>query len=99
MEFYGGTLSDNVDPALALIEALNRSNFGTFWQPLVAMEPMRVLEGFRRVLPHVLNIPPGRKVPCGESSMWGDYHAIELAVYLKRLIEGGPYLTFFDPKA
>ena len=44
-------------------------------------------------------IPPGRKVPCGESSMWGDYHAIELAVYLKRVIEGGRYLTFFDTKA
>ena len=23
-------------------------------------------------------IPPGRKVPCGESSMWGDYHAREV---------------------
>jgi hypothetical protein len=42
------------------------------------------------------HIPPGRKVPCGEASMWGDYHAIELAVYLKRLAEGGPYLAFFD---
>ena len=20
-------------------------------------------------------IPPGRKIPCGESSMWGDYHS------------------------
>jgi hypothetical protein len=42
-------------------------------------------------------IPPGRKVPCGESSMWGDYHLLELGVYLQRLAEGGrPYLTFFD---
>jgi len=31
----------------------------------------------------------------GESSMWGDYHAMELAVYLQRLIEKKPYLTFF----
>jgi hypothetical protein len=37
---------------------------------------------------------PG-KVAHGESSMWGDYHAMELAVYLQRLIQGGPYLTFF----
>ena len=44
-------------------------------------------------------IPESRAVPCGESSMWGDYHAMELAVYLKRLIEQGPYLTFFNPKA
>ena len=42
------------------------------------------------------HVPAGRKVPCGQSSMWGDYHAVELAVYLKRVIDGGPYLTFFD---
>jgi hypothetical protein len=40
-------------------------------------------------------VPPGASVPRGESSMWGDYHAMELAVYLKRVIEGGKYLTFF----
>ena len=42
------------------------------------------------------HVPAGRTVPCGESSMWGDYHAVELAVYLRRVIDGGPYLTFFD---
>lgn len=42
------------------------------------------------------HVPPGQKVPCGESSMWGDYHALELAVYLHRLASGGPYLAFFD---
>jgi len=31
----------------------------------------------------------------GESCMWGDYHAMELAVYLQRRIENKPYLTFF----
>ena len=41
-------------------------------------------------------IPPGRKVPCGESSMWGDYHLLELAVYLHRLARGERYLAFFD---
>jgi hypothetical protein len=40
-------------------------------------------------------VPPGRKVPCGESSQWGDYHARELALYLLRLIENKTYLTFF----
>jgi len=40
-------------------------------------------------------IPPGRKVPCGESSMWGDYHAREVALYLQRVIDNKPYLTFF----
>ncbi len=28
--------------------------------------------------------PPGRSVPCGESSMWGDYHARELALLIQR---------------
>ena len=39
-------------------------------------------------------IPKGRKVPCGESSMWGDYHAMELALLIQRLADG-KYLTFF----
>ena len=42
-------------------------------------------------------VPKGKSVPYGESSMWGDYHAMELAVYLQREITGGPYLTFFGP--
>jgi hypothetical protein len=42
-------------------------------------------------------IPRGKKVPYGESSMWGDYHAMELAVYLHRELGGGDYMTFFKP--
>jgi unsaturated chondroitin disaccharide hydrolase len=41
------------------------------------------------------HIPPTRKVPCGESSQWGDYHARELALYVQRLFESKPYLSFF----
>ncbi len=41
-------------------------------------------------------IPPGRKIPCGESSQWGDYHARELALLLLRDLRGEPYLTFFS---
>jgi hypothetical protein len=40
-------------------------------------------------------VPPGQSVPCGESSMWGDYHAMELAVMLQRLAAGGTHYTFF----
>jgi hypothetical protein len=40
-------------------------------------------------------IAPGQKVPNGESSMWGDYHALELALLLQREAKGEPYLTFF----
>jgi len=31
------------------------------------------------------HIPEGRKVPCGEACMWGDYHLRELALYVQRL--------------
>ena len=41
-------------------------------------------------------IPPGRKIPCGEASMWGDYHGRELALYLLRATEDKPYLTFWS---
>jgi hypothetical protein len=42
------------------------------------------------------HIAPGQKVPNGESSMWGDYHARELALLLLREAQGESYLTFFD---
>jgi hypothetical protein len=42
------------------------------------------------------HIPSNRKVPCGESSMWGDYHLREAALYLQRVIDGKPYLNFFS---
>jgi unsaturated chondroitin disaccharide hydrolase len=38
-------------------------------------------------------VPEGKRVPSGESSMWGDYHGRELALYLQRL-QAGPYLRF-----
>ena len=39
--------------------------------------------------------PPGSRIPCGESSMWGDYHIREVALYVQRMIKGEPYYTFF----
>ncbi len=41
-------------------------------------------------------IPPGQEIPCGESSMWGDYHIRELALYLSRMAGDEPYYTFFN---
>ena len=41
-------------------------------------------------------VPEGSKIPCGESSMWGDYHAREAALYLQRIINNGKYYTFFS---
>jgi len=43
-------------------------------------------------------VAPGQKVPNGESSMWGDYHARELALLILREARGEAYLTFFDYK-
>jgi hypothetical protein len=40
-------------------------------------------------------IAPGQKVPNGESSMWGNYHARELALLILREARGEHYLTFF----
>jgi unsaturated chondroitin disaccharide hydrolase len=42
------------------------------------------------------HVPPGRKIPCGESSLWGDYHVLELALLIRRLATLGPYYAFFD---
>lgn len=40
-------------------------------------------------------VPDGHRVACGESSMWGDYHLLELGLLIQRLAEGGSYPTFF----
>jgi unsaturated chondroitin disaccharide hydrolase len=40
-------------------------------------------------------VPPGTKVPCGEATMWGDYHARELGVLLLRMARAETYYTFF----
>ena len=44
------------------------------------------------------HVPAGREVPCGESSMWGDYHLREAALYAQRLIGGGVPLMFWTRK-
>jgi hypothetical protein len=47
------------------------------------------------ILHSVYHRPNGWAAGAGESSMWGDYHARELALYLLRLAESGPYLKFW----
>jgi unsaturated chondroitin disaccharide hydrolase len=41
-------------------------------------------------------IPEGASVAQGESSMWGDYHIREVALYLQKMITGEPYYTFYN---
>ncbi len=40
------------------------------------------------------HVAEGQHVANGESSMWGDYHAREAALYIQRVINGDPYLRF-----
>jgi hypothetical protein len=42
-------------------------------------------------------IPPDRKIPCGESSQWGDYHLREVGVYVQRLAKGDVEYRFDGP--
>jgi unsaturated chondroitin disaccharide hydrolase len=41
------------------------------------------------------HIPRGQKIPNGESSMWGDYHARELGLLILGEATEAPYLTFY----
>lgn len=41
-------------------------------------------------------VPAGSKIPYGESSMWGDYHIREVALYTHRIIQNEKYYTFFN---
>lgn len=47
------------------------------------------------ILHSVYHRPNGWNWQPGESSMWGDYHAREVALYLLRVAEGGAYLKFW----
>lgn len=40
-------------------------------------------------------VPDSYTVPCGESTMWGDYHALELALLISK-ISNGEYVHFWD---
>jgi hypothetical protein len=44
---------------------------------------------------HWDHVPKGSKVSHSESSLWGDYHLLELALLIHRMAGGGPYLKFF----
>ncbi len=41
------------------------------------------------------HIPADQKIPCGESSMWGDYHIREAALYTQRVANGKPGQHFY----
>lgn len=41
-------------------------------------------------------IAPGATIPYGESSMWGDYHIREVALYVTKILKKEPYYTYFN---
>ncbi len=42
------------------------------------------------------HVAAGQKIANGESCMWGDYHALELGVMIKRMADGRAPQRFFD---
>jgi hypothetical protein len=62
-----------------------------FDEPYLSTDPAH--QGL--ILHSVYHRPNGWDAQPGESSMWGDYHAREVALYLLRVAEGGPYLKFW----
>ena len=44
---------------------------------------------------HWDHVPAGAKVSHSESSLWGDYHLLELALLIDRMGKDQPYLKFF----
>jgi unsaturated chondroitin disaccharide hydrolase len=43
------------------------------------------------------HVPAGRRIPCGEATMWGDYHLRELAILIGRAARNERYLRFYGP--
>ena len=44
------------------------------------------------------HVPAGSRIPHSESCMWGDYHLLELALYIQRVASNSaPYYSFFGP--
>lgn len=41
-------------------------------------------------------VPEGSKIAYGESSMWGDYHMREVALYVQKIVDNDTYYTFFN---
>ncbi len=55
-EFHGGTLTDQIDSCVSLLNAVDHPNLRTFWQPPVGMEPAVALAGLVRVEPWLSNV-------------------------------------------
>ncbi|MBZ0300969.1 MAG: sugar phosphate isomerase/epimerase [Anaerolineae bacterium] len=55
-EFHGNTLTDRLESALDLLQAVDHPNISTFWQPPNGMPPQESRAGLDAVAPWVTNI-------------------------------------------
>lgn len=55
-EYHGGTLTDDALSAKELLEAVDRKNVGTLWQPPVNMSVGDCIDSIRTVAPWIRNI-------------------------------------------
>lgn len=76
-EFHGGTLTDDVDSALALLDAVAGARVATYWQPSEGLPEDEALAGLRRLLErvtavHVFSWWPGqeRRRLAERESLW-----------------------------
>jgi sugar phosphate isomerase/epimerase len=53
LEHHAGTLTDDPDSTLALLDAVDRHTLWTYWQPPEGMPAQTALAGLRRLLPRV----------------------------------------------
>jgi hypothetical protein len=65
-EFHGGTLTDDADATVRLLEAVDRPAVRTYWQPPIGLDDAACLAGLRRVLlwvsaVHVFSWWPGQE--------------------------------------
>ncbi len=70
-------------------------------EPYISSDPGHqglLLHGVYHWPNHWDHVPVGRKIACGESVMWGDYHLREVALYVSRVARDEEYLTFFNIK-
>ncbi|OGO56017.1 MAG: glycosyl hydrolase [Chloroflexi bacterium RBG_16_72_14] len=97
----GRYLSRRADPAGARYTAAGLGVLGRLLEaPYLSTDP-----GHEGLMLHGVyhrprgwdHCPTDSGVPSGEAVMWGDYHLVEAALMVQRMLDGGPEYTFFGP--
>jgi len=79
-EYHRNTLTETAEGALSLLEAVNRSNVKTYWQPNPAISHAQNLAALEAVLPRLEHVHvfhwtrTGRRLPLRDgAARWRDY--------------------------